>query len=234
MFVMRVNERLRILFFSLSVVFVISAIYLAFIYAPTHDVMGDVQRIFYFHVASAWVSYVAFGVTFIASLLYLKNQDLKWDGVAYNSAEIGVIFCALGIITGAIWGKASWGTFWIWEDFKLFMTLVLLLVFIAYLALRANVKQKVDKARLSAVFGIIGAVCVPLSFAANRIWEQYHPTVIVTTRGSLQSSMYVAFGVALIAFSCLYVYLMLEKLHLDGLREQVDVLKDKVGERKNV
>ena len=107
MFVMRVNERLRILFFSLSVVFVISAIYLAFIYAPTHEVMGDVQRIFYFHVASAWVSYVAFGVTFIASLLYLKNQDLKWDGVAYNSAEIGVIFCALGIITGAIWGKAS-------------------------------------------------------------------------------------------------------------------------------
>jgi len=183
---MTLKTNIASLILGIAVISILISIYLALVYTPSHETMGDVQRIFYFHVASAWISYLAFGVTFVAGLLYLKSKDLKWDTVAYGSAEVGIIFCTLAIITGSLWGKAAWDVFWRWEDLKLFITLVLWLVFIAYLALRANAKSRISKANLSAVFGIIGFICVPLSFAANRIWQQYHPTVIATSRGKLQ------------------------------------------------
>ena len=226
---MTLKNNVKVLILVTAVILILISVYLAFIYTPTHDTMGDVQRIFYFHVATAWVSYLAFGVTFVASLLYLKSKDLKWDTIAYGSAEVGLIFCTLAIITGSFWGKAAWGVFWKWEDIKLFITLVLLLVFIAYLALRSNAKSRISKANLSAVFGIIGFICVPLSFAANRIWQQYHPTVIATSKGSLQSSMAFALIVAVFAFTFLYVYLLLAKVDMERMRETIEEIKQQIG-----
>jgi heme exporter protein C len=193
--------------------------------------MGDVQRIFYFHVASAWVSYLAFGITFIGSLLYLKTKKMSWDKLAYNSAEIGVVFCTLAIITGSLWAKAVWGVFWRWEDMKLFVTLVLWLIFLAYLALRANTQPGKKRANFSAVFGIIGFLCVPLSFMANRIWAQFHPTVIATSRGSLQSSMVLALVLAVFAFTFFYIYLLLTKIDIENTKEDIEEIKQIIGDR---
>jgi len=212
-----------------AVILTLISIYLALIYTPSHETMGDVQRIFYFHVASAWVSYLAFGVTFFAGLLYLKSKDFKWDTIAFSSVEIGIIFCTLGIITGSLWAKPVWGVFWRWEDFKLFITLVLWFIFIAYLALRANAKSRTSKANLSAVFGIIGFVCIPFSFGANRIWQQYHPTILASSEGSLQASMAFALVFAVFAFTILYIYLLLAKVDIEKMKEIIDKIKQQVG-----
>jgi heme exporter protein C len=226
---MILKNKLKTLMLVIAAILILISIYLIFIYTPPHETMGDVQRIFYFHVASAWVSYLAFGVTFATGLLYLKTKDLKWDTIAFVSAEIGVIFCSIAIITGSLWAGAVWRVFWRWEDIKLFITLVLWFVFIAYLALRANAKSRISKARLSAVFGIIGFICIPLSFGANRIWQQYHPTVFVSSEGSLQPSMTYTFVVAMIAFTFLYIYLLLAGMDVEHMREKIEKIKQKVG-----
>jgi heme exporter protein C len=226
---MILKNKLKTLMLVITAILILISIYLIFIYIPPHETMGDVQRIFYFHVASAWVSYLAFGVTFATGLLYLKTKDLKWDTIAFVSAEIGVIFCSIAIITGSLWAGAVWRVFWRWEDIKLFITLVLWFVFIAYLALRANAKSRISKARLSAVFGIIGFICIPLSFGANRIWQQYHPTVFVSSEGSLQPSMTYTFVVAMIAFTFLYIYLLLAGMDVEHMREKIEKIKQKVG-----
>jgi len=226
---MVLKNNLKVVILGLTVILTIISIYLALIYTPSHETMGDIQRIFYFHVSSAWVSYLAFGVTFVAGLIYLKSRDLKWDTIAFSSAEIGIIFCTLGIITGSLWAKPVWDVFWRWEDIKLFITLVLWLVFIAYLALRANAKSRTSKANLSAVFGIIGFICIPLSFGANRIWQQYHPTILASQEGSLQASMAFALIVAVFAFTFLYIYLLLVKVDVERMKETIDEIKQQAG-----
>ncbi len=207
-----------------------TGLYLAFLWAPAHETMGDVQRIFYFHVASAWVAYLAFIITFISSILYLKTEDMKYDILAFSSAEIGVVFCTAAIITGSLWAKGVWGVFWIWDDMKLFLTLVLWLVFIAYLALRANSDPGKARARLSAVFGIVGFLCIPLSFAANRIWTQYHPTVIASEGGSLQSSMVLTLITAVFAFTFLYFSILLMKVDIEKMKEDIEEIKQDIGD----
>jgi heme exporter protein C len=206
---------------------------MAFIYAPQVPDQGWTaplaQKIFYFHVASAWVSYLAFGIVFITSLLFLYKNDIKWDIIALSSAEIGVLFCTLAIVTGPIWAKAEWLVYWRWEDLKLFMTLVLWLIFLAYLALRSGVVSSDRSSRLAAVFGIIGFFCVPLSFAANRIWQTLHPTVIATERGSLQPSMTLALIVAVIAFSFLFFYILIKRIELEKMNLKVEDLKEMLG-----
>jgi heme exporter protein C len=226
---MMLKNNLKVVILGLTVILTLISIYLALIYTPSHETMGDIQRIFYFHVSSAWVSYLAFGVTFVAGLLYLKSRDLKWDTIAFSSAEIGIIFCTLGIITGSLWAKPVWDVFWRWEDIKLFITLVLWLVFIAYLALRANAKSRTSKANLSAVFGIIGFICIPLSFGANRIWQQYHPTILASQEGSLQASMAFALIVAVFAFTFLYIYLLFVKVDVERMKETIDEIKQQAG-----
>ena len=226
---MTFKNNFKVIILGITIILVLLSIYLAFIYTPPHETMGDVQRIFYFHVASAWASYLAFGVTFVMGLIYLKSKDLKWDTIAYASAEIGVIFCTMAIVTGSLWAGATWRVFWRWEDIKLFITLVLWLVFIAYLALRSNAKSRISKAKLSAVFGILGIICIPLSFGANRIWQQYHPTVFVSSEGSLQPSMIFAFVVALFAFTFLYVSLLLIKVDIERMKEKIEEIKQQLG-----
>jgi heme exporter protein C len=224
-------KKLQLAMFAPAAALTLIGIYMAFIWTPTHLTMGDVQRIFYFHVASAWVSYMAFGVTFLAGLLYLKKQDFKYDRIAYASAQLGIVFCTLAITTGPLWGKAVWGVFWRWEDMKLFLTLVLWLIFIAYMALRSNAQSKKKKAQMSAVFGVIGFICIPLSFGANRIWQQYHPTVIATSSGTLQASMGQALGMATIAFTFLYITLLISTYQIEYMKDKLEDIKIEVGER---
>ncbi len=228
---MELFGRIRLAFILISAVLVLNGIFLAMIWVPPHETMGDVQRIFYFHVASAWIAYVAFIVTFATSIVYMKTKDLKWDNWAVSSAEIGVVFTTLAILTGPMWARAIWGEFWRWEDLKLLMTLVLWLVFIAYLALRANVQSRRSKATLAAVFSVIGMLCIPLSFAANRIWTQSHPTVIASDQGEIVTSgMVPALIVAVFAMTFLYIALLLLRVGAAKLQDRADELKLKVGD----
>ncbi len=230
-------ERLRAPLIGVTVAMLLVAIYMAFVYAPTESVMGDVQRIFYFHVSSAWISYLAFIVTFITSMAYLRSKDLRWDMWSASSAEIGVVFCTLAIVTGPMWAGAVWRDaegrpiYWRWDDLKLLMTLVLWLVFIAYLALRANVPDRRKRAGLSAVFGVIGLLVIPLSFAANRLWAQWHPTVIASSRGAIETGeMVQALVVSVFAFTFLYITMLLLRLEVERLREKVEELKQIAGD----
>ncbi len=226
---MRLTERARITFILFSAALVLFGVLLAFIVVPPHSEMGDVQRIFYFHVASAWIAYVAFGVTFLTSIIYMRTKDFKWDNWAVSSAEIGVVFTTLAILTGPMWAKAVWGVYWRWDDLKLLMTLVLWLVFIAYIVLRANVQSRRTKASLAAVFSIIGMLCVPLSFAANRIWTQYHPTVIASDQGEIVTEgMVPTLIVAIFAMTFLYMALLLLRVEIANLQDRADELKQKV------
>ncbi|PQV42387.1 cytochrome c biogenesis protein [Methanohalophilus euhalobius] len=150
-----------------------------FFYLPVmKDSVGNVLdssfNIFYFHMPIAIVAYLAFFVVFVSSILHLRENDSKWDIVSLSAAEVGVIFAFLVLATGSIWAKAIWGWYWVWEP-RLTTSLVLFLVYVGYLMLRTALDDPLKRARLSAVFGIVAFVSVPLSFLSIRIWRSAHP-----------------------------------------------------------
>ena len=186
------------------------------------------QKIFYFHVPAAWVSFLAFGVVLIGSIQFLRKPDRKWDTIAYSSAEVGIVFCTLAIATGPIWGKAEWDVYWRWQDTKLTITFILWLIFIAYLILRGGAESE-DKSRLAAVFGIIGFVCVPLSFISSRIWQSMHPNVVGTSEGSMGSGAGMGLGMGVIAFTFLYLFIVRKRIKIQEMHYKINELKDRIG-----
>jgi heme exporter protein C len=235
-----VKQNISLILLIISLIMIIILTYVALIYTPIIGEPDDdpdtpvmsapkSQKIFYFHVPVAWVSYLAFGIVFISSIIYLTTNSRKWDIIAYSSAEIGVVFCTLAIVTGPIWAKAEWGVYWQWEDLKLFITLILWLIFISYLALRSALSKSEQSARLAAVFGILGFFCVPLSFAANRIWNQIHPTVVATSEGSMQPVVGQALLIGVITFTIMFIYILFKRIELEKLSIKVEELKELVG-----
>ncbi len=173
-------QTLLIPFQLLTYVLMLLALYTIFIYAPVEKTMGVIQKIFYIHVPSAFLAYLAFFITFIASIFYLYRKDPKWDTVAHCAVETGVIFCTIVLITGPIWAKPIWNVWWTWDP-RLTTTLILWFTYVAYLMLRRSVKEN-QRANLAAVFGIIGFINVPITFFSIRLWRTIHP-VIITSRG---------------------------------------------------
>jgi len=226
-------QKIRLVIFGATLPLLLLAVFMAFVYAPSPSqgfAAPNAQRIFYFHVAAAWVSYLAFFVTSGCCIAYLKTRSQKFDLVAVSSAEIGVVFCTVAIVMGSIWARAEWGVFWRWEDMKLFLTLVVWLIFLSYLSIRGMVNARETRARISSVFGILGILCVPLSFSANRIWAQFHPTVIATSSGSLQSGMLLALVVAVIAMTMFYFCLMFVRTDIERMQLQLEDLRDEMGD----
>lgn len=151
----------------------------AVIAAPREAVEGEVQRLMYIHVPSAVMTYLAFGITFVASIVVLWKRDMRWDAAARASATVGVIFTAVTLATGALWGKPIWGVYWAW-DARLTATLVLFLIFSAYLLARAVAGPNDEQvARYAAVFAIIGALDIPLIHMSVSWWRTLHPQPIV-------------------------------------------------------
>lgn len=150
-----------------TVVAMLAAIYLIFMYAHIEKTMGVVQKIFYIHVSSAWCAFLAFFVTFAYSILYLVKRKRIFDTYAYVSAEIGVFFTTIVLTTGPIWAKSSWNTWWVWEP-RLITTLILWFIYMAYIMIRQMDGVWDKKARLAAVFGILGFADVPIVFFAIR------------------------------------------------------------------
>ena len=191
--------------------------YFAFVFAPEDEFQGAMQRIFYIHVPSAWICFVAFGVTFASSIAYLSSRKEKWDTIAASSAEIGTIFTTVVLATGMMWGHAIWGVYWSWEP-RLTSFLVLWLMYLGYLAVRAYVPDPARRARFSAVIGIIAFIDVPIIYLSVNWWRTLHPQQVVVTGGGphMPTTMLIALMVGLATFSLVYVYLM--RLRLDVAR----------------
>jgi heme exporter protein C len=207
------------------------AIYLVFMWVPADRHLGVSQKIFYFHVAAAWVGFFAFSVVFIASIFYLRSRSKKWDIIGVSSAEIGVLFTTIALITGSIWGRTAWNAWWNWEP-RLVTTLILWFIYVAYLLIRASSTEEEKKGRLSAVFGIIGFFNVPIVFMSIRWWQiGLHPVVIEAGRVGLPAPMLRTLITSVIAFTFLYLYLLQKGITLAWMRDEAESLKSKVREK---
>lgn len=203
------------------------AIYLVFYYAPIEKVLGFSQKIFYFHVPLAWNGLLAFTVVFIASVAYLRNQNKSIEIVARSAAEVGLIFTSLVLITGPIWAKPAWGSWWTW-DVRLTTTLVLWLLYVGYMMLGNAVEEEGKRGRFSAVYGIVAFVDVPLVFFSIRWWRSIHPVVFEFRPGGMQldPQMRAAFFLSLFAFTILFISLLLVRIKLGKAEEELLKLKE--------
>lgn len=210
-----------------SFVLVTAALYLIFMWVPNERVQGPVSKIIYFHISSAWLAFFAFFVVMLCSIIYLKTKDLKWDIVAHASAEIGVLFTTIVLVTGPIWGRASWNVWWTWDS-RLTTTLVLWFIYVAYLMIRSSFSEEEKKARFSAVFGIIGFVDVPIVWMSIRWWRTIHPTIVTASGFAMDPRMVQTLMVSLTAFTLLYFYLLRKSISVNTLRNETELLKEKI------
>ena len=211
---------------GLGFALMVAAVSLIAAYVPTEEEMGVVQRIFYFHVPLAWVAFLAFFVVFIMSILYLWKRNEKWDFWAYSSAEVGMVFTTMVLITGPIWAKPAWGVWWAW-DMRLTTTLVLWLIYAAYFAVRSFAIDEERGSRFAAVVGIIGFVDVPIVATAILINRTQHPRYVVF-EGGLSSSMLLTLLVSIAAFTVLYFLLLRLRASTRRMRSEVMRLRQQV------
>lgn len=206
------------------------ATYLVFMWVPADAKLGVSQKIFYFHVASAWVGFFAFFVVFLGSIAYLKTRSKRWDILASSSAEIGVLFTTIVLVTGPIWARAAWNTWWNWEP-RLATTLILWFIYLAYLLIRASSVEEDKRGRFAAVFGIIGFLNVPLVFLSIHWWQSgLHPVVVESDRVGLPSSMLVTLIFSVVAFTFLYLYYLQKGTAVAHMDEKLKRLKNKLRE----
>lgn len=207
----------------------LACIYLIFLWVPPIKASNPseqiAQRIFYFHVPSAWLGFLAFFVVFMGSVGYLWKRERKYELISVASAEIGVLFITLVLLTGPIWAKPVWGIWWTW-DARLTSSLVLWLIYVAYLMLRRYLPDGNKRANLSAVVGIIGFIDVPIVYYSIRWWETQHPkAVMASSDGGLATPMFFVFMFALVSFTLLYIYLMRKRYQLlviqDAINKQI-------------
>jgi len=219
----------RIILAALAILLVIASAYASFYIAPTERTMGVIQRIFYFHVASAWAGFTAFFLCFIGNLLYVWKRDQKYDWLGVSGAEVGLAFTTVVLITGPIWAHPVWGIWWTW-DARLTSTFVLWLLYVSYLLLRTLVEEPDRRALLSSLFGIFAFIDVPLVFGAIRWWRTQHPQpVIMGGQGSgLDPTMKAVFFFSAFAMHVLMAFLVVERYALEKMQTEADFLAREV------
>ncbi len=220
------NSPARNVLLLLSGVSMVGALYLVFLWVPTERNLGISQRIFYFHVSMAWVGFFAFFWVLVGSVGYLWKRSQKMDRLAYSSAEIGVVFTTLMLITGVLWAKPAWGVWWTWDP-KLTTSLILWLLYVAYLMLRAYSPRGDQGARFAAVLGIIGFVDVPIIYLSVVWWRTVHPPVVLgpVAEGSLEPSMRMVLMACTVAFTLLFAYLLMDRQALRRSEEEFEAVR---------
>jgi heme exporter protein C len=213
-----------------TIVLLVIATYMVFFYAPMERVMGQVQRVFYFHVAAGWVGMLGFLVAAIAGGVYLKNSRRYWDIVSLAAVEIGMVFAFINVVTGAIWARPIWNTWWTWDP-RLTTATIMLLIYAAYLMLRAGIEDPDRRARFGAVYAIVGFLSVPLTFFSARLFRTIHPVVIGSNQPGAEGAfdmtplMLQAFMFSLLTFSFIFVDLIWHRVRLGKLADKVESLK---------
>ena len=201
-------------FISLSAVSMLVSLYMALLWAPTEITLGDSQRIFYIHIPLAWLGMLSVIILAIFSIAYLITRNIKWDNLAYSTAELGFILITLVLITGMIWSKAEWTVWWTWDP-KLTTTVILWFIYLAYIMLRKYGPSDLRGASYGAVLGIIGAIDVPMIYMAANWWSSAHPELNIgplsDQSSSVNSEMMMTLLVSLIAYTMLYIIILNEK-----------------------
>jgi heme exporter protein C len=210
-----------------------AALWMTLFYAPREAVMGDVQRVFYFHVASGWLGALAFLVAAVAGVVYLIRSDRRWDAVGLASVEIGIVFTLATVVSGSVWARPIWNTWWTWDP-RLVTTSVMGLVYVAYLLLRQGIEDPDRRARFAAAYAIIGFLSVPLTFLSIRIFRTIHPVVVGSSDPAalgafdMTPPMLQTFLFSLFTFTVLYVTLLWHRVRMQSLAETVEQLKMKL------
>ena len=228
------NDYLRMLD-VISIILLMVATLMVFLYAPMERVMGMVQKIFYYHVATAWVGMLSFIVAAVTGGIYLKTGNRKWDILSYASVEIGIIFALIAIATGSIWARPIWNTWWTWDP-RLTTATIMLLIYAAYLLLRAGIDDPGRRARFGAVYAIIGFLSVPMTFFSARLFRTIHPVVIGTNQPGAEgafdmtSDMRMVFFFSLFVFTMIFADLLWHRIRLGRLQDKVEELKLQASE----
>ncbi len=205
----------------------LAAIYGTFILAPTEKVMGEVQRLFYFHMGAAIAAFASFFLVFIAGCFYLWKRSIVWDRLALSGVECGVLFTSVVLVTGPIWARPVWNTWLPLGDPRVMTTLVLWLIFLAYLLLRSSLVEGDKKYRICAVYGIIGFLDVPVVFMSIRWWRSIHPKII-TSEGMflderMKAALFLALAACLLLLAVLVIFRTVSLLHKDEFLRLEDI-----------
>jgi heme exporter protein C len=215
------------------IVLAISA-YLAIYFAPTERVMGEVQKVFYFHIGTAWTALLGFVLAAVFSIVYLVTKDLRWDRLQVASIEVSLVFFLITIVLGSIWARPAWNTWWTWDP-RLTTAAVTELIYVAYFMLRQGIDDPDKRARFGAVYALVGGLSAPITFFAIRLFRTIHPVVIGGTNPeadggfSMTPDMRLAFFFALFAFTIIFVDLFWNRIRLGDLQDKVEQLKLKVS-----
>ncbi len=196
------------------------ALYEALIGAPTEQTMGNVQRIFYYHVASAWTAFLLFFINFGASVAYLIRRNPIADAIAVTTAEVGVVFCTVVLVTGPLWARPVWGIWWTW-DVRLTSTLVLWLIYVSYLMLR-RFSSSGQTPLLAAVLAVFGALDVPLVYFSIRFFRTQHPQPVIGGGGSIDPRMMHVLLLNWVAFLCFAFLVCWSRYRLERLQKDVE------------
>ncbi len=206
-----------------SLVGVVALILLSFFVAPEDDDQHDAVRMIFIHVPMAMLTYVAFSLTAIGSVLWLWKRSVWWDTVAHGAAEVGVMFCGLTLFTGSIWGRPTWGTYWDWGDVRLVTTMILFLIMVGYLAVRSLDGDTATLATRAAVIGIIGAVNMPIVNRSVTWWASrrtLHQKSSLTD-GKLEGLTLFTMMFGLVVFSIVMVWMLIHRFRISWLERQV-------------
>lgn len=219
---------LKILDF-VSVIVLGVATYLALVFAPTEAVMGQVQRVFYFHIGTAWVGLLGFVLAAAAGIAYLVTKDMRWDRFEVAAVEVSTVFFFITIVLGSIWARPAWNTWWTWDP-RLTTAAITELIYIAYFMLRQGIDDPEKRARFGAVYTLLGGVSAPITFMVIRLFRSIHPIVIGAANGTqekmnMTSDMRVAFFFGLFAFTIIFIDMMWHRIRLGALEEKVEQLK---------
>jgi len=205
----------------LTAIFLCYAAYQALVVAPTEKTMGDVQRIFYYHVPSAWTAFLLFFVNLVASVVYLLRRNAKADAVAVVSAEVGVVFCTIVLVTGPIWARPVWGIWWAPGDVRLTSTLVLWLIYVSYLALR-HFSNSAQMQMLAAALAVFGALDVPLVYFSIWFFRTQHPQPVIGGGGSIDPKMMNVLLINWLAFLCFAFLVCWARYSMERLQREVE------------
>lgn len=215
---------------TVSIIVLGIASYLALVFAPTEAVMGEVQRVFYFHIGTAWVGLLGFIIAAIAGIAYLVTKDMKWDRFEVAAVEVSTVFFFITIVLGSIWARPAWNTWWTWDP-RLTTAAVTELIYIAYFMLRQGMEEPEKRARFGAVYTLLGGISAPITFMVIRLFRTIHPVVIGSQSAAAQggfsmtSDMKIAFFFGLFAFTVIFIDLMWHRIRLGSLQENIEQLK---------
>lgn len=215
---------------ALALVTIPISLYMVFVYAPKEATMGDVQRLFYYHVGTAWNAYLFFGIVAGTSALYLLTRNERWNATARAAGELGVLFTSLTLALGSLWARPIWNVWWTWDP-RLTATLILWFIYVGYLLIQGGAEHNVGRRRLGAIVGIIGFVDIPLVHYSARLWRSIHPSVLRAEGArdaGMPPEMLVTMIVSVIALTVLALAMWGYRLKIAELKERTEVLQEKM------